>query len=827
MSSRTLFVVLFGLYSLGLHSQIDTALKPIVVDPAVREILEDKMLESSKMLKAELNERSIISRQNLIFDGLRTEFQKARDYLEPGIDTVLIEKGIEKMQEGVQTALDGIFYNKGTIQTSRNLATSSSLLLGFEKKLEIKKRQIDRIKDHLEGFRNRIDSVASDTLLFYLPQDSAEVQQYIDKVASIRNDFGPTEKKLDAYLKQISDIQVNANVLIANVRLKREEIRKFQKDLSGLSFKRELANIYGPVGYVRPFDEILHYSAVKGLLVLIFYVENHIFEILLLILILYLMHRYLRSLKRNILAAMVGAPREPDQNVLKSPLLAASVITLTIGQFIFPSPPFIFDALIWILITLMLARVIWHEISSFWRIFLLILSVLFIATCGLNLILQASRIERELMLVLSSISFLLGIAVLFARRKSELRQRGVILFILVFVIFMFVSIPGNILGRYNLSKALFSAGIFNIVVGLHLLWTMRFLNELFKISAEAYREDEKQRYYIDFERISKETPVYLYYMVILGWFVLVGRNFYIYEEIASPIKKFLREDYVLGSIAFSILDILIFAGILLVAAVSSKLISYFASTSENSETDNVGHGIGRWVLLIRILVVSAGVLLAFAATGIPLDKVAIIFGALSVGIGFGLQGLVNNLVSGLIIAFEKPLNIGDVVEIAGQNGTMKSIGFRSSTITSFDGADVIIPNGDLLNNHLINWTLSSKFRRVEVLVGVNYGTNLEEAIAIILEILDQDRRVRRTPEPLVYIKEFAASSIDLRILFWVHQKFWVQTRSDTIKSIKDAFEKAEIEIPYPQIVVNQAKESNTASSTIGGRDNSNPSPEKK
>ena len=88
-------------------------------------------------------------------------------------------------------------------------------------------------------------------------------------------------------------------------------------------------------------------------------------------------------------------------------------------------------------------------------------------------------------------------------------------------------------------------------------------------------------------------------------------------------------------------------------------------------------------------------LLAFAAAGIPMDRLAIILGALSVGIGFGLQSLINNLVSGLILAFEKPIKVGDVVEFRGQSGTMKSMGFRSSIITTWDGADVIIPNGSL------------------------------------------------------------------------------------------------------------------------------------
>lgn len=126
---------------------------------------------------------------------------------------------------------------------------------------------------------------------------------------------------------------------------------------------------------------------------------------------------------------------------------------------------------------------------------------------------------------------------------------------------------------------------------------------------------------------------------------------------------------------------------------------------------------GSWLLLVRIVIISIALFLAFASAGTQMDKIAILFSALSVGIGFGLQTLVNNLVSGLIIAFEKPVNVGDDVDINGQSGIMKSIGFRSSVISTYDGSDIIIPNGDLLNAHLINWTLGETKRRVEVLIG--------------------------------------------------------------------------------------------------------------
>ena len=150
---------------------------------------------------------------------------------------------------------------------------------------------------------------------------------------------------------------------------------------------------------------------------------------------------------------------------------------------------------------------------------------------------------------------------------------------------------------------------------------------------------------------------------------------------------------------------------------------------------------GSWILLIRITIICGGLFLASAAAGIPLDRITIVLGALGVGIGFGLQDLTSSLVSGIIIAFEKPVNVGDIVEVAEQSGTMKSIGFRSSVITNLDGADVIIPNNTLLSSNLINWTMSDEKRRVDVEVQVLYGADLDKVRKILLEILDADEHI--------------------------------------------------------------------------------------
>ncbi|MCX6323480.1 MAG: mechanosensitive ion channel [Sphingobacteriales bacterium] len=228
---------------------------------------------------------------------------------------------------------------------------------------------------------------------------------------------------------------------------------------------------------------------------------------------------------------------------------------------------------------------------------------------------------------------------------------------------------------------------------------------------------------------------------------------------------------------------------------------YTFLTVEKHQPENRGKkGIGSLLLLVRIIIFSLGLFFAFAASGIPIDKMAIIFSALSVGIGFGLQTLVNNLVSGLIIAFEKPLNVGDLVDINGQSGIMKSIGFRSSVLSTWDGSDVIIPNGDMLNAHLINWTLSDTKRRADIKIGVAYSADLAQIKSLLEAVLNEDPRVLKYPASSIIFREFGSSAVECSVLFWIDTVMhpWIFIKSDIIQAIDKQFKKEGIEIPFPQ-----------------------------
>jgi small-conductance mechanosensitive channel len=254
-----------------------------------------------------------------------------------------------------------------------------------------------------------------------------------------------------------------------------------------------------------------------------------------------------------------------------------------------------------------------------------------------------------------------------------------------------------------------------------------------------------------------------------------------------------------GTISFSFESIFVFFMILFLSAVIAKVVSFLSSDNKVQTSSEKGTGLGSWLLLIRIGIITAGIIVAFISVGIPMDKVTIIISALGVGIGFGLQTLVNNLVSGLIIAFEKPVNLNDIIEINGQTGKMKSIGIRASVVTTWDGADVIIPNGDLLSHHLVNWTMGSTRRRFELQVGVAYGTDLALVKLLIKEVLCSTKMILKNPEPMIWVTNFGDSSIDFSIKYWVGNfTYGNDVRSDLIMSINEIFAQNNIVIPFPQ-----------------------------
>ncbi|MFW2387202.1 MAG: mechanosensitive ion channel domain-containing protein [Polyangiales bacterium] len=200
----------------------------------------------------------------------------------------------------------------------------------------------------------------------------------------------------------------------------------------------------------------------------------------------------------------------------------------------------------------------------------------------------------------------------------------------------------------------------------------------------------------------------------------------------------------------------------------------------------------------RYAIIAIGFVGALSVLGVSLDRVTIALSALGVGIGFGLQSVVNNFVSGFILLTERPIRLRDKVEIEGVLGNVSNIGLRASTIRTFDGAEVIVPNGDLISQRVVNWTLSARRQRVTIPVGVAYGTDPNAVLKILRKVAAANDGVFKDPAPLALFRGFGESSLDFELRIFMDPSDVLDVPSAVTVGINDALKEAGIEIPFPQ-----------------------------
>jgi small-conductance mechanosensitive channel len=171
-----------------------------------------------------------------------------------------------------------------------------------------------------------------------------------------------------------------------------------------------------------------------------------------------------------------------------------------------------------------------------------------------------------------------------------------------------------------------------------------------------------------------------------------------------------------------------------------------------------------------------------------------------VGIGFGMQAIVNNFVSGLILLFERPIKVGDVIQLSdGQRGRVTNLGLRATTIQTFDRAEIVVPNGDLISAQVTNWTLGDRSMRLIIPVGVAYGSDVETVMRLLMAVATESIQVLKDPQPMVLFLNFGDSSLDFQLRVWIadfNDRRIIQ--SALIRDIDRRFRIEGVEIPFPQ-----------------------------
>jgi small-conductance mechanosensitive channel len=375
----------------------------------------------------------------------------------------------------------------------------------------------------------------------------------------------------------------------------------------------------------------------------------------------------------------------------------------------------------------------------------------------------------------------------------------------------------SLIGYPELSLFIFNHIILSLILcGLFEVLRRSFIDILRKLIlsgpwAKGFHHYKKTAEKVDFwlRAIINPTMILVLIFVLLTFWGLPG------DFMLAALKKLLF-GFKIGGIQISLIAIMLGIGVFFGSLALMRIIKNKLATNVLAKIDmddGIRHSLISGFSFIGFIMAA---LLAIISVGIDLTSLAFIAGALSVGIGFGLQDVIKNLVAGIIILFERPFRVGDWVVLGGVEGKIQQINIRSTELLSFDKTSVIIPNATLISSTVTNKTHDDNMSRQSVTVGVAYGSDVEKVSKILLECAAEHKLVMKNPAPYVLFKDFGASSLDFELRFYVKDinSGWTAP-SDLRYMINKRFIEEGIEIPFPQVVVHNGDANTEKTIPIG------------
>lgn len=301
------------------------------------------------------------------------------------------------------------------------------------------------------------------------------------------------------------------------------------------------------------------------------------------------------------------------------------------------------------------------------------------------------------------------------------------------------------------------------------------------------------------------------WLIAAGWLGRYLDYLGLLQPAQSAVIELLNMRLERGSISISIADVCAFLLTVLGAYVLSSFIR-FVLKEDVYPRSGVATGQSYAISsLLNYTIIAVGSVLAIGFLGVDMTKMTVLAGAFGVGIGFGLQSVVNNFVSGLILLFERPIHVGDAVQIGNLQGRVRRIGIRASTIRTGQGAEMIVPNANLITQEVTNWTLTDELRRLDLPVGVNYGAAPKKVIEVLENVARAHPKVLKQPAPFCLFMSYGDNSINFEVRVWTDYSNAQQVHSDLNVAIYDAIYASGMSFPFPQREVRVISDGNSGS----------------
>ncbi|WP_188223465.1 mechanosensitive ion channel domain-containing protein [Aestuariibaculum marinum] len=493
--------------------------------------------------------------------------------------------------------------------------------------------------------------------------------------------------------------------------------------------------------------------------------------------------------------------------ILKHPIASYIFLSLLIGNIFFTGTPKLFESILILGLIIVSSYVVRPQIKTQFKNIYYVITFFYIIDLLKTYLWFHSGVYRVYLLfeaILIGAAVYLLLKKLYATKDAKINPLSKFLIQLSpsIYILVFVAIMSNFLGYTNLTditlKICTHIGVITVI-----FYSLLLILE--GISTSVIHRHFSSKAEIDFNRklaLELKLMKILRVVVLIFWFLFFLNMIEVYRPLKDYLTDILSEPYKLGTISITIGSILSFIIILISSYLLTTLISFMIDDGDGEgvlKSLRLPKGIPAAVsLVIRYFIVAFGFVFALSSLGMDLSKFNLLAGAMGIGIGFGLQTLISNFVSGLILVFERPVLQGDTIEVDNLLGRVHKIGVRSSKIRTFDGAEVIVPNYNLMSNNLINWTLSDNIKRIDIFIGATYDADPNQVLEILAKTGASHPNTLKTPPPRGLFLEFGDNSLNFVLQCWVHYELSLTTKSEISVAVYNAFKEAGIEIPFPQ-----------------------------
>ncbi len=722
--------------------------------------------------------------------------------LKRGFDSSEIENSLLKIENTIRVIDSNLIVGQSISQINlRNVSSFKVVMVQFDKQLKGWNNDLESFNASLSAGYQDIKSAVNDLTSFHNEEDSLQKVNFKQQLEAIANYRLQLKDKKDSIFdnlllleKRVVRAYVKNASLLEDVqyRISKYSTTVFLQSHPPL-WKDSRNNFATPLGYD------LKVTSERAQNIFLYYLKNNLKSVLLLLLFFigffYWQYSNKHYLQKNNLKEMLL----PIKYIVRFPIICTIIVISFLSPYIFISPPAIFVELMWMISAIATTFIFWAKEKSHLRLLWICILCLGLLLGIDNLLYDYSIGERWGLLICNFLAVLLAVMSFQKKLISKGKYLKVLQFSLgIILVSNIIAVLLNLFGYFALAKLVSNSSVKQFILAVVLTYMSEIFTEVIYLQLERMKSMQASAIE-EYENIRDKFKWYLNVGAVALWFLGFIWSLSFHDIAIQFFVDLFDYPISIGSLSFTLNSALIFAITLWVSVLISNFLSVIFGTTEQQFASTKKSKVGSWMMLIRVGIISIGFFIAVGAAGIPIDKLAIVFGALSVGIGFGLQNIVANLISGVILAFEKPMQVGDVVEIGTQTGTVKQIGIRSSKITTYDGADIIVPNGDFITQKLTNWTHSNSYRRIELIVGVAYGTSLDKVTMLINHLLSERKDVMKYPSHNVIVQGFADSSVNFRILFWTNDfDNWIKLKSDVLKDIYQTFAENGIQIPFPQ-----------------------------